>query len=447
MPKEEKMTLDERRKYLKIQQRRYKKDKRKERTNLLSEMEETTGLHRKSLIRLMKSDLKRKVRIKQRGTTYGAEVDDALRVIAESFDYICAERMTPNLMKMARQLAVHGELVLSEPLEKQLEQISVSTVKRRVKRIRQDEPRLPRKKPSTRNNTAREVPMKRIAWDEQEPGHFEVDLVHHSGPTTNGQYMHTLQMIDVATGWSERVAILGRSNLVMEDGFRRILARLPFAVLEFHPDNGSEFINRPLLRFWKEAVPCVELSRSHPFKKNDNRFVEQKNDSLVRAYFGNDRFDTVDQCLLMNRIYNSMWLYYNFYQPVLRLKAKEIVVGDDHTRRVKRIFDTPQTPFDRLCATNILQPELQAELEQLRDQTNPRQLRKEIYVLLDQLLCLPCAVPGKSEPVRATLLASNPQSLHNLSCGKVERNCTSHFPTAPTTTAAISVFIQTAEPA
>jgi hypothetical protein len=99
----------------------------------------------------------------------------------------------------------------------------------------------------------------------------------------SGDYLHSLQMMDVATGWSKRVAVLERSGLVMEAGFRRMLARLPFALLELHPDNGSEFLNNPLWRFFKDRLPGLHLSRSRPWQKNDNRFVEQKNQSLAPA--------------------------------------------------------------------------------------------------------------------------------------------------------------------
>lgn len=182
----------------------------------------------------------------------------------------------------------------SPSLLDQLGRISVPTVKRKLSRIRQDQPRLPRRRgPQRAHRLTRGIPMKRIPWDEQHPGHFEVDLVHHCGPSASGEYMCTIQMIDVATGlpvrgtqtgWSEHRAVLGRSYLVMEDAFRRILGRLPFPVLEIHPDNGSEFFNHHLLRFWKDTVQGLQLSRSRPYHKNDNRFVEQKNSTLVRAY-------------------------------------------------------------------------------------------------------------------------------------------------------------------
>lgn len=236
---EDKMTVDERLKYLRRMKKRYVEAGRKEQGRLLDEMVAVTGMHRKSLTRLMNSRLKRKLRCRQRGRTYGPEVDDALRVIGESLDYICAERLTPNLVWMAEHLTTHGEMEITQPLLEQLGQISVSSVRRRLNRIRQDQPRLPRRGAPRTRKLSRDIPMKRISWDEQEPGHFEVDLVHHCGPSASGEYVHTLQMIDVATGWSERRAVLGRSYLVMEDAFRCILARLPFPVREIHSDNTA----------------------------------------------------------------------------------------------------------------------------------------------------------------------------------------------------------------
>ena len=406
MPNEEKMSIDERRKYLWLIRKRYLKGNKIERGSLLDEMEAVTALHRKSLISLMSGSLERKPRRKQRGRTYGPEVDDALRVISESFDHICAERLQPNLVWMATLLAQHGELEVSPPLLEQLSRISVSTVRRILSRIGQDEPRLPRKGPSQANRVAREIPMKRIPWNQQQPGHFEVDTVHHSGHSSSGHYVHTIQMVDVATGWAEQVATLGRGYMVMEDGFGRILARLPFPVLEIHPDNGSEFLNDHLVRFWKERVKGVTLSRSRPFHKNDNRFVEQKNSTLVRAYLGSARFDTVAQTKAINQLYEKMWLYYNFFQPVMRLKEKTtgpLLPAEGQPRHIKRRFDQARTPFDRLCETDAISQERKEQLRTLRDQVNPRQLRREIYQLIDQIFLLPNPVPGETEDAYETL--------------------------------------------
>jgi hypothetical protein len=401
---EERMTIDERRKYLFGMRQRYVQASRQERGWLLDEMMTVTGLHRKTLTRLINGSLLRKPRERQRGSTYGAAVDDALRVISETLDHVCAERMTPNLVWLAEHLALHGELTTTPELLAALGEISVSTVRRRLARIQQDQPRLPRKGPERANQVTRDIPARRIPWDEAQPGHFEIDLVHHCGASASGDYVHTLQLIDVATGWSERVALLGRSYRVMEWAFGYVLARLPFPVLELHPDNGSEFLNHHLLRFFRERVSGAALSRSRPYHKNDNRKVEQKNSTLVRAIIGYDRLDTVEQTCLLNRLYDQMWLYYNFFQPVLHLVEKEVIPIPGQLARVKRRFDQAQTPFDRLCATDAIAESDRQRLQALRDQTNPRQLRQAISSLLDQLFALPPAVPGSSQDVFKTML-------------------------------------------
>ena len=164
-------------------------------------------------------------------------------------------------------------------------------------------------------------------------------------------------MIDVATGWSERRAVLGRSFRVMEDAFRCILNRLPFPVIELHPDNGSAFFNHHLLHFWKDAVKGIRLSRSRPYHKNGNRFVEQKNSTLVRAYLGEGRFDTVAQALAINQLYAKLWLFNNFFQPVMRLKEKVVIPATDgQPSRVIRRHDRASTPFDRPLANGAGTP-------------------------------------------------------------------------------------------
>jgi hypothetical protein len=403
MPIEDKMTIDERRKYLHTMRKRYVDASRKGRAQLLDEMEAVTGMHRKALIRLMKGPLARKAREKQRGKGYGPEVDDALRIIAESLDWLCAERLTPTLSWMAEHLAAHGELETTPELLEALGQISISTVRRRLKHLRQDQRCLPRRGPERANQATRGIPMRRIPWNEPQPGHFETDLVHHCGASPSGDYVHTLQMIDVTTGWSERVALLGRSYLAMKAGFERCLKRLPFPVLELHPDNGVEFLNQHMVRFFGDTLPGLHLSRSRPYHKNDNRNVEQKNSTLVRAYLGFDRLDTVEQTVVLNQLYDKLWLYYNFFQPVMHLREKTITPLDGQPAHVTRRYDQAQTPFERLCASGILSDAQRQELQALRDHTNPRQLRQEIYALLDHLFTLPGAVPGITEDVHATL--------------------------------------------
>ena len=259
--------------------------------------------------------------------------------------------------------------------------------------MRQDEPRLRRRPAGQGKAILVDIPMVRLDWDIAQPGYFEVDLVYHAGPSAKGSFMCSIQWIDIATGWSERRAVLGKGYLVMQDGFRAILGRLPFPVICIHPDNDSAFFNHHMLRFWGDIVPGVTLTRSRPYQKNDNPRVEQKNRTLIRYYLGNSRLDTVAHVLLCNRLYDRLWVYNNFFQPVMHLVGKEVIREEGLPTRVIRRHDTPRTPFAQ-------HREL---LEALRDGTNPRQLRQEIYDTVDEILSLPTATPAHRESVLDTL--------------------------------------------
>jgi hypothetical protein len=211
--------------------------------------------------------------------------------------------------------------------------------------------------------------------------------------------------VDVATGWSERVAILGRGQAAMECGTRQILARLPFPVKELHPDNGPEFLNHHLVRIWGEEITGLTLTRSRPYQKNDNRFVEQKNATLVRAYLGQARLDTAEQCAELNALYEQLWIYYNLFQPVLHLVEKT-----HDGARVRRKWDDAQTPFARVLATKTLASAARERLEQLYAETNPRALRRAIQAGLHALLYprpsvvaspAPASPPAPAAPARA----------------------------------------------
>lgn len=205
MATDETMTLDERYQYLRRMQRRYRQSNRKEKQRLLDEMEQHTGLHRKSLIRRLTQELRRQPRTGKRPPLYGAEVDAALRLIWEAADYVCPERLTPNLLPLGELLAQHDELTLGPQLRAQLEGISLSTVRRHLPPVplahRRREPAAPP------NRHQQELSTYQLPCDIAAPGHFEMDLVHHCDATTTGEYLYTLQLIDVATGWSARRAI------------------------------------------------------------------------------------------------------------------------------------------------------------------------------------------------------------------------------------------------
>lgn len=391
MSEKDPMTIDERRKYIYKMWDRHRKASRKEKGCLLDEMEQVTNMHRKSLIRLLTGRLSCKKRTRERGPTYGVLAADAVRVIARSLDYPCAERLKPNLVWMANHLAKHNALLIEPDTLKKLNQISLSTLKRMIKKMGRADPKLAyRKLSSTRRNHLRKAyPMRRIPWDTPTPGHFEIDLVVHSGEDPTGEFIHTIQMVDVNTGWSEIEAVYGRSYKAMQDGFRTILKRLPFPILELHPDNGAEFFNQHLLRFWQQNIVHLDISRSRPYHKNDNRFVEENNHSLIRAYVGHGRLDTLEQLRILRKLYQVLWVYHNFFQPVMRTREK--VFSDP--LHYKPVFDTARPPFDRLCEAIDLPPSVLAELRSLRVQTNPITLRNRIGELMDQLWYSHSSIP------------------------------------------------------
>ncbi len=403
MVEEERMTVDERYKYLRRMQRRYRKAGRKERGVLLDEMEAVTGLHRKSLVRLMRGEIRRQKRRRERGKVYGGEVKRVIGEVARSLNYPGAERLQSRLLWTARHLARHGEVVLTGEVEGLLARISVSTLHRMLREIPRDQPRPRAAVPRVRSQVAREVPIARIPWDVGEVGHLEVDLVHHCGASASGEYLHTLQVLDVHTGWSERVGGLGRSYLVISHGMRYTAHRIPFEVQEIHVDNGAEFLNAHFLRLHRQLFGQAKLSRSRPYHKNDNRFVEGANRTLVRDYLGHERLDTVAHVRVLNALYDRLWLYDNFFQPVQRMVSKEVYTNEAGERCVRRTFDNALPPLDRLVRAQVLDKEQAERLLRWRDAIHLMRLRESIYATIETLFALPLA-NGTRQDVRESLL-------------------------------------------
>lgn len=402
MATDETMNIDERYKYLRLQQTRYQQANRATKTQILDEMEAVTGQHRKSLIRRLSKPLTRQARTRERGVEYGPEVDAALGLIWEALDYVCPERLQPNLVSTGKLLAKHDELRLSPQLEAKLAAISIATVRRHLPAAPATQRR--RKPRAPENQYQREMPAYCIARDVAEPGHLEMDLVHHCGTATEGEYIYTLQVVDVATGWSACRAILGRSYLVMRDALAYMLPRLPFAIREVHPDNGGEFLNGHVMRFLKHEYPEVLLSRSRAGHPNDNRLVEEKNSSVVRYYLGDRRFDTVTQTRFLNTVYDKIDRFRNFIQPVMKQIGKQWMPPTaDRQGYVKREHDTARPALTRLC--EILgtdHPQCRA-LDAQRAQINPLELIHTIHSDLDHLFAYPNATAGDVENVFETL--------------------------------------------
>ena len=389
---EETMSIDERYKYLRKMQKRYFQADRKTRSALLTEMEQVTELHRKSLLRLLHSSLRRKKRRRQRGFTYGTRVRDAVKLCAEALDFPAAERLQPVLLQTAQALAHHGHLHFTPEMASQLQRISVSTVRRIVGPVTRIPQRIaaPRK-PTRARNRKHGIPIRTLENIREHPGCLEADTVSHSGPEARGQFAHTLCLTDVATGWVSTHATLGNSALVMKDAFQGALRRIPFPMGEIHFDNGTEFLNSTVVP-WLKGQGCV-LSRSRPFHKNDNRFVEENNNSHIRAYVGHDRYDTVAQVMALNTLYPLLDLYHNLFLPVMRTTRdadgkKQVVV---------------QAPFQHLLATGVLSDEDTQRWQTFQKGIDPLGLKAAISKTLKALAGLPGASPGQVEDVRGTL--------------------------------------------
>lgn len=397
------LDLDERLKVLRNKQDAYWRASKAEKGRLLDLLEEVTRLDRKTIIRHLRDSCARRPRAKQRGRTYGADVARVVEQLDEAYDRPCAERLQPNLIPYAQKLVAHGHLTLADTTGALLEAISISTLQRLQQRLRQNSTPRPKAPRASPNPHRTQFPARRIPGDVGAPGHLEVDLVHHCGPATRGDYVHTLHLVDVATGWSEPAGVLGRSARVVEHGFRRCEGRLPFAVREIHPDNGAEFLNDHMVRYWRERFVGAELSRSRPYHKDDNPFVEHRNGDLIRRWLGHDRLDSVVQTLALNDFYAKLWVYFNFFHPVMRLVGKET---DPETGKVRRTWDVARTPFERLREAGVLTPTKEAQLETIYHETDPLALQRELERQAVALFALPGARPDRTEDVHLTLTAA-----------------------------------------
>jgi hypothetical protein len=189
------------------------------------------------------------------------------------------------------------------------------------------------------------IPVKTDHWDVTLPGHLEIDLVSHSGASAAGEFIYTLDCVDIATGWVERQAVMGKGQLGIVAALREIEQRLPFPLRGIDSDNGSEFINTHLFNFCQQRPKTrrVQFTRSRPYKKDDNAHVEQKNWTHVRKLLGWERYDTLEALKIINHLYEQLRIFQNLFQPSMKLSSK-IRKGS----RLIRRYDQPSTPLERV---------------------------------------------------------------------------------------------------
>jgi hypothetical protein len=358
---------------------RYLQASRVEKSRILDEYVAATGFHRKHAIRKLRKGLpecRRERRGRQR--TYTGEVVRALAEIWRICGCICGKRLQPFIPEMVTVLERHNELVIDPETRALLLQMSAATIDRRLAPFRQQRGRgLSTTKPGTLLKDA--IPIRTFAdWDDAKPGFVEMDLVAHCGETTAGQYLQTLTATDVSTGWTECLALLKRSQIAVSEAMVELQGRLPFPLLGVDSDNDSVFINDTLRRHCEGEE--ITFTRSRPYKKNDQCFVEQKNWSIVRRTIGYRRYES-DQALdLLEAIYADLRLYVNFFQPVLKLVHKE-----RHGSKVRKRYDEAKTPHQRAMILPAVSAKDKLRLQHRYLQLNPVALRRQIDANLKRL--------------------------------------------------------------
>ena len=218
------------------------------------------------------------------------------------------------------------------------------------------------------------IPIKTNQWDETRPGFLEADTVAHCGESMAGMFAFTVDCVDIATTWTEQRAVWGKGETGVMQQIEDIEQSLPFTLLGFDSDNGSEFLNYHLLRHFHHRKQPVQFTRSRPYHKDDNAHVEQKNWTHVRQWLGYDRLDNPEIVPLMNDLYKSEWrLYHNFFMPSVKLIEKKRIAS----RTIKR-YDSPKTPYQRIMESPHVSDVIKKTLKKEFDLLNPFKLRKEM---------------------------------------------------------------------
>ena len=359
---------------------RYLKANKAGKEQILNELIATTGYHRKSAIRVLKHGPKPKgLKKPGRQKIYLGEVVQVLEQIWEICGRICSKRLQPFLPEIVTILERHHELCLTPPIKSLLLSMSRSTIDRCLKKARFTSPQrgLSTTKPGALLKRA--IPIRTFTpWEEERPGFLEIDLVAHCGSSTEGTYLNTLTATDLATGWTECLALANKTQVAVSQAIGQLRLDLPFPLLGLDSDNGTEFINDTLLRYCQSEQ--ITFTRSRPYQKNDQAHVEQKNWSVVRHTVGYDRLETPQELALLRSIYTDLRLYINFFQPVLKLIGKERIDG-----KTVRTYDRAMTPYRRVLALDILPLDVKARLTAHYVQLNPVKLRACIDAKVAQL--------------------------------------------------------------
>jgi hypothetical protein len=367
--------------YLNQLRERYRKATKTQRTKMLDEFVATTGYHRKYAIPLLRGTRELRDRTqpihRRRPRLYLAEDKRAVLWLAELFDQISSKRLRAAMDVELDALRAH--LQVSRTCFQRLHHISPST----MDRMRHSVPRsTPRHRGGTKPGALlkTQIKIRTFAdWEDKRPGFAEIDLVQHEGGNPNGFFACTLNLTDVSTGWTECRAVPTKAQKHVFAALKQLRTQLPFPLRGIDSDNGAEFINDELVRY------CVQerltFTRGRVGRKNDNPFVEQKNWSVVRRLVGYGRYETPTHVQQLNRLYACYRLYVNHFLPVQKLIAKERTGS-----KVKKIYDAPKTPYQRVLDSLQVSSEAKQNLRTIHAQLDLITLKQQLDALLEPLV-------------------------------------------------------------
>jgi hypothetical protein len=362
---------------------RYQKAKKKRKKMILDEFCGLTGYNRcyaARVLRAKEKQAKGSTRKKRKShKIYDESIMQPLKKIWATLDGICGKRIKASLLHIIPVLEKHKEIELDHETREKLTHISAATIDRLLASERKKV--LLKARSGTKPGTLlkHQIPIRTFSdWNEKKPGFVEIDLVSHEGGDLRGDFAQTLNLTDVCSGWTEIMAVKNKAQIWVFEALKNIRGKLPFELLGVDSDNGSEFINAHLFRYCiKEKIT---FTRSRPYRKNDNCFVEQKNYTIVRRYAGYRRYDTGREIEVLNKLYSCLGLYTNFFLPNMKLVEKTRIGS-----KVKKKYDDPKTPYQRLLDSKHITEETKSKLKDQCGILNPVQLKKTIHILQDKL--------------------------------------------------------------
>jgi hypothetical protein len=364
-----------------VVRRRYGAASGAEKRKILDEFIAATGYHEKSAIRALNAKPTTKRRqTRSRPSLYDEAAGAVLIVLWEASDRVCGKRLRALLPILLPALERNGHLHLGEAMRQKILAMSASTIDRllRVPRSATRLKKARRAMPAAR----RRVPVRTFAdWNEPPPGSMEMDLVAHCGDANCGSYVNSLVMTDIASGWTEAAPLVVRESGLVVETLDRIRQALPFALRALDVDNGSEFVNESLIKYCLSQG--IELTRSRPWRKNDQAWIEQKNGAVVRKLLGYRRFQGIAAAQVITRLYGAARLFVNFFQPSFKLAEKH-----RQGAQVSKRYHPPQTPCERLLQAENLSETAKAKLREVAGALDPLKLLEEIRAVQAHLVTL-----------------------------------------------------------